>query len=50
MGVIIRSAIHAANGMPAVSPPATASIDSYPTCRMIFSAASAQIFARARGK
>ena len=48
IGADIRSAIQAANGMPAVSPPATASIVSYPMWRLIFSTAKLADLAPAR--
>jgi hypothetical protein len=49
IGIDIRSAIQAANGMPAVSPPAIASSDSKPTSRRMMEAAKSISVLRTRG-
>ena len=49
IGSISRSAIQAAKGMPAVSPPATASMVSNPTSRTIAEAAKSISVWRTRG-
>ena len=50
MGRAIRSAIRAANGIPAVSPPATESKASYPTLRITVTVRKSIRLLRMRGK
>ena len=50
MGSAMRSAIQAANGMPAVSPPATASMAAKPISRRIVATAKSISVARTCGK
>ena len=47
--VYVTGSSYAANGMPAVSPPATASIDSKPTSRRIVEQAKSTSVRRSRG-